>query len=197
MATDSPGTAPAPTRAQLFAGFFWIGVSGFGGVLPHARRMLVENRRWITDREFTELLSLGQTLPGPNIGNMAVVIGARFHGWRGSLLAFLGLLSAPLLIVLLLAQAYAHLAQAPVLTRALTGMAAAASGLILATGGRLALRLDREAWSLVILLGTFLAVFWLRLPLLAILLVLGPVGIGFGWRSVRAERQAGGREPRP
>jgi chromate transporter len=69
-----------PTRKQLFTGFFKTGLSGFGGMLPYARRMLVDDRRWLTDPQFTELLSLGQTLPGANVLNMAVIIGARFHG---------------------------------------------------------------------------------------------------------------------
>src|SRR5664279_5027684 len=97
------GSTITPTRGQLFTGFFKTGLSGFGGVLPHARRMLVDDRRWLTDPQFTELLSLGQTLPGPNVLNMAVVIGARFHGWRGSMIAAFGLMTAPLVIVLSLA----------------------------------------------------------------------------------------------
>ena len=99
-----------PTKTQLFCGFFKAGVSGFGGVMPHARRMLVEDRQWITDRQFTELLSLGQGLPGPNIVNVSIVIGSRFHGWRGSLCAISGLMLAPLVIVLLLANIYDHFA---------------------------------------------------------------------------------------
>jgi chromate transport protein ChrA len=42
---DGPG--PAPTLRRLFAAFFGVGRSGFGGVLPWARRMLVEQRYWL------------------------------------------------------------------------------------------------------------------------------------------------------
>ncbi len=180
-----------PTRAELFLGFFKIGLSGFGGVLPHARRLLVDDRRWLTDRQFTELLGLGQTLPGPNVLNMAVVIGARCHGWRGSVAAGLGLMAAPLVIVLTLANLYGRFGHSARLAQVLAGVAAAAAGLVLATGSRLATKLDRDAGSLLMAVAAFLAVFWLRLPLLGMLAVLGPLSIGLSWQSLRRERLAG------
>src|SRR5262245_13561492 len=91
-----------PSLAELFIGFMVVAVSAFGGVLPFARRMVVEQRRWLTGREFTNLLALGQFLPGPNIVNVSVCIGQRFHGWRGSVVAVLGMLAAPTAVVLVL-----------------------------------------------------------------------------------------------
>jgi chromate transporter len=176
-----------PTKTQLFSGFFKAGVSGFGGVMPHARRMLVEDRQWITDRQFTELLSLGQGLPGPNIVNVSIVIGSRFHGWRGSLCAFSGLMLAPLVIVLLLANIYDHFASSTVLNHALTGVAAGAAGLILATSAKLAMKMDRNAWSATILFMAFLAVVWLHMPLLLVLFVLAPISVACGWFGVKKE----------
>jgi chromate transporter len=85
--TDSPPPAAAPSvgTAELFFGFLRVGLSGFGGVMPFARRMLVEERRWLDEREFVELLSLSQFLPGPNIVNMSIVIGNRLCGPLGSM----------------------------------------------------------------------------------------------------------------
>ena len=68
---------------ELFIAFSQLALSGFGGVLPWAHRALVERRGWLTQREFVETLALGQLLPGPNIGNMAVMIGYRFAGYAG------------------------------------------------------------------------------------------------------------------
>lgn len=178
-----------PTRQQLFTGFFKTGLSGFGGVLPHARRMLVDDRRWLTDAQFTELLSLGQTLPGANVLNMSVVIGARFHGWRGSLIAAFGLMAAPLVIVLSLASLYGHFAHSLRLAQVLAAVAAAAAGLVLAMGGRLAAKMARDGGSILILVAAFLAVFWLRLPLLIILVVLAPISIALAWHALRQERK--------
>lgn len=184
-----------PTQSALFLGFFKIGLSGFGGVMPHARRLLVDDRCWLTDRQFTELLGLGQVLPGPNVLNLAVVLGARWHGWRGSLLAGVGLMAAPLVIVLTLASLYGHFAHSARLAQVLAGVAAAAAGLVLATGGRLATKMARDVGSMGVLVATFLAVFWLRLPLLGILAVLGPVSIAFSWLNLRREQPAQQGEP--
>lgn len=140
------------------------------------------NRRWLTDRQFTEVLSLGQGLPGPNILNMTVVIGSRFHGWRGSLCAISGLMLAPLVIVSLLANLNEHFADSPILNHALTGVAAAAAGLILATSVKLAVKMDRNIWSAAIMLLAFV---WLHLPLLAVVCVLAQISITFGWFSLK------------
>ena len=72
------GPSVAVSRTDLFVGFLKVGLSGFGGVLPFARRMLVEQRRWLTEREFIEVLSLSQFLPGPNIVNVSIIVGSRF-----------------------------------------------------------------------------------------------------------------------
>jgi chromate transporter len=69
---------------ELFRVFTWAGLQGFGGVLPVSQRVLVEQRRWLTQAEFVELMSIGQVLPGPNIINMALIFGDRYFGWRGA-----------------------------------------------------------------------------------------------------------------
>src|SRR5262249_20314811 len=103
MTDPSESAAPASVGAgELFLGFLKVGLSGFGGVLPFARRMLVEERALLTEREFTELLSLSQFLPGPNVVNLSIIVGNRFHGPLGSLAALFGLMLMPFLIVIAL-----------------------------------------------------------------------------------------------
>ncbi len=77
-------TRPDPSLYDLFAGFFVVGVFGFGGVLPWARRLIVEQRRWLTQAEFNEMLGLCQFLPGGNIMNVTVALGSRFRGVPGA-----------------------------------------------------------------------------------------------------------------
>ena len=98
----SSETAPTPDLKALFLGFSSVGLSGFGGVLPFARRMLVEERRWMSAEEFNAQLGLCQFLPGPNVVNLAVVVGKRCAGLSGAIVAPLGLLAGPIVIVLLL-----------------------------------------------------------------------------------------------
>src|SRR6516164_4831110 len=106
--------------------------------MPFARRMIVEEQRWLTELEFLDVLSLSQFLPGPNIVNVSIIIGRRFRGVTGSLAACTGLLLMPLAIVLTLATLYAQVAQIEAVRGALGGVSASASGLILATALKLA-----------------------------------------------------------
>src|SRR5262245_53757391 len=101
-------TSAAPGIIDLFRGFLILGLTGFGGVLPLARHMVVDQRRWMTGAEFTELLSLCQFLPGGNIINLSVAIGLRFRGIRGAIAALVGLIAAPIVVVLVLGVIYAR-----------------------------------------------------------------------------------------
>jgi chromate transporter len=178
-----------PRRRDLFAGFFSVGLSGFGGVLPLAHSMLVQRRRWLSEADFAEQLGLCQVLPGPNIVNMAVSVGGRFHGVAGALLAVSGLLLAPMAIVLLLAALYGRYRQLPLVEHVMHGLAAAAAGLLLAMALRLLPRMERGAWSALVALGTFAAIAWRHLPLLWVLLAALPLALWLAWIT----REEGGK----
>jgi chromate transporter len=176
----------APTKRGLFLGFLMVGLQGFGGVLPFARRMLVEQHRWLTEREFTEVLSLSQFLPGPNIVNVSIIIGNRFRGPLGSIAATLGLMLMPFVIVLVLAALYARFADLAPVRGATNGVSAAATGLIIATGLQMARPLKGIPWHIVTCALTFIAIALLRLPLLWVLAVLAPISIAIArWMMPR------------
>ncbi|WP_434629914.1 chromate transporter [Chromobacterium sp. CV08] len=178
-----------PSRRELFAGFFSIGVSGFGGVLPQAHSMLVQRRRWLSEADFAEQLGLCQVLPGPNIVNMAVSVGARFHGPSGALTAVAGLLLAPMAIVLLLASLYGRYRQLPLVEHVMHGLSAAAAGLLLAMALRLLSRMERRAWSAAVVAATFAAIAVWRLPLPTVLLASVPLALVLAWLTRKgAER---------
>lgn len=176
----SPAALPAERRvgkAALFLGFLHIGLLGFGGVLPWARWLMVEQRAWLTASEFTDLLALCQFLPGGNIVNMAVALGARFQGAGGSIAAVSGLMLGPTAIVIALGGVYARFGDLPVVQHAFVGLAAAASGLILTMAARIAAPLRRRPIGLGVAAIAFLAIAVLRLPLLPTMLVLAPVSV--------------------
>ncbi|HEY3799291.1 MAG TPA: chromate transporter [Caulobacteraceae bacterium] len=179
-----------PTTWELFVAFFIVAISGFGGTLPFARRMLVDRRQWLTPEDFTETLSLCQTLPGPNIVNMSIVIGSRMRGWRGSIAGFLGLVGAPVIIVTTLGALYSLWGNLPQVRAALVGLGAAASGLVIATAARMAepLLRNRPRAAAPFMLTGFAAVALLRLPLPYVLLTLAPISIGLSWWLRSRER---------
>jgi chromate transporter len=176
------GDAPRPTLGELYRGFLHAGARGFGGVLPWARRMLVEERRWLTAAEFTDLFSLCNVLPGPNTINMSIVIGARFHGVRGALTALAGILTLPLVVVLTLAGLYDRFGHLAGIEALLHGVGAAAGGLVLATGVKMAEDLPRTVRGLGFLAVTFVAIGLLRWPLVPVLLSLAPLSVLIAWR---------------
>lgn len=172
---------------DLFLLFFGMGLVGFGGVLPWARRGLVEKRAWMTPDEFSEALALAQFLPGPNIVNLSIVVGQRFKGPAGSAAAVLGLLGAPVVVVLTLAEFYLAYAQEPALQGALAGVTAAAAGLLVAMAAKMAQPLFRAGAGLRLVIAalTFAAVGIAGFPLLAVLLVVGSLSIALAWWKVR------------
>lgn len=163
---------PAPGLGDLFWGFTRVALSGFGGVLPFVRRMLVEERRWLSANEFNTLLGLCQFLPGPNVINLAVCVGARYHGLRGALVAVAGMVGAPFLVILALAFAYGTWGHLPAVQDMLRGIAAVGAGLLFATAIKMG-REIREKWVYLPFSAAILfAVAVLRWPLPPLMLAL-------------------------
>jgi chromate transporter len=172
----------APGLGAIFAGFLGVGLIGFGGVLPLARCMIVEQRKWLTAAEFTDLLALCQFLPGGNIINLSVAIGLRFRGVPGAVTALVALLAAPTTVAIALAVIYGRYQDDPVIRGLFTRLAAAAAGLVLAVAAKIA----RPLWGKPLAIGVagivFVMVAVLRLPLLPTMLVMAPVSVFVAWR---------------
>ncbi len=178
---------PASPRA-MFIAFTRLALQGFGGVIPVAQRELVEHQRWLTREEFLELLSVGQVLPGPNIVNMAIIMGDRCFGWRGALAAASGILLAPLVLVLVLAILVQQAQGLPAIDDALRGMGVVASGLILSTAWKLGGGLHKNALGTPLAVAfvalTFVAVAVLRWPLAVVVLCLGAAATALAWMKL-------------
>jgi chromate transporter len=181
--SESPERGPGP--GALFLAFLGIALMGFGGVLPWARWMVVEKRGWMTPVEFNEALSLCQFLPGGNIVNFGVVLGSKYCGVLGSIAAVSGMLLGPFFIVIGLASLYVEFSQVPGIAGMLTGVSAAASGLVVALTMKMALAMREEIVPLLFAVAGFVAVGLLRMPLLATVLVMAPITIVYAWRRVQ------------
>ncbi|HQT77846.1 MAG: chromate transporter [Acidocella sp. 20-63-7] len=177
-----PETRSGPSVFDLFAGFLMVGVCGFGGVLPWARRMIVEQRKWLTPAEFTDMLGLCQFLPGGNIMNVTIALGARFQGVAGAIAALFGLMAAPVAIVIALGVLYDRYADAPPVLRAFVALAAAAAGYLLASAWKIAAPLRRRPWAVAIAGCTVLVIAVMRLPLLFALPALAVTSTLLLWR---------------
>lgn len=190
MTTDAAPLERPHSPAQLFVAFTLLALQGFGGVLAVAQRVLCEQRRWLTREQFVEILAIGQLLPGPNVCNVALMVGDRFFGWRGAFAALAGMMAVPLAIVLALAALYAHYAALPAVAGALRGMGAVAAGLIIGTALKLAPALKSNALGLPACIAfaaaAFVLVALVRAPLAWVLLALGAIAWAFAARRLRA-----------
>ena len=177
--------APPRTLRELFTGFLSIGARSFGGVMPWAHRVIVEERRWMTPQDFTETIGLCQFLPGPNVGNASIVLGKRWFGVAGSLVAFLGLFALPFVWVITLFVFYGDFAAGNPLARAVvTGVGAAGAGMFIGTAIKLGRPIAGNPAALAIIAACFLCVAVGRVSLIVVL----PVALGISLLLARRGR---------
>ena len=182
-ATPKEAAKPTATRWELFIAFSRISLSSFGGAIFWARRELVERRRWVAEREFVDIFTLGQLLPGPNVLNLTVIVGHRFAGWTGAMAAVAGFLGWPCLVVIGMGMLYQRYGALPHVQHALAGMSSVAAGLLLATVIKLATVLPRHWRPWLFGLVAFAGVGIMRWPLFWVIGALAPGAIFFSWRE--------------
>lgn len=171
------------TSLELFISFSKIGLSGFGGVLPWARRTLVERDKVLTSEEFSAILGICQIVPGPNIVNLAVCVGSRFGGARGAIAAVLGLTLGPIAIVLLLATLYERYSYLDSVQGVLRGISAVGVGLIASTGLKMLRDEFRYPAMLLVVLLTILSATYFHLGLGWVVLIASPLAIFLAWKK--------------
>jgi chromate transporter len=185
-AVERKRAEPVPLGA-LFIAFLQVSLCGFGGGLVWARRIVVENRRWISEQEFADIVSLCQFMPGPNIVGIAVCVGARTRGAIGTIAAISGFLIIPWGVGLSLGVLYLKYAHLTVLRNILGGVAATAAGLLIATGIRLLMPHRSRPAALLFAAFAFGLMAFTKLPLLVILFSLVPLSIAVaGIENARA-----------
>jgi len=178
-------TAP-PTLRDLFLSFLKIGLMGFGGVAAVARHVIVVERAWLDDAEYGRLIGLCQALPGANTINAAVMLGDRYRGPAGAVACVVGIMAAPLAILVMAATAYDRVAGDPLARLALTGAAVSAAGLVLGTAAKLLVRAKPSPAAWACAAAALIAVAALRVPLPWTLACLAPLSlIGAAWSTRR------------
>ncbi len=183
------------SKTELFTTFASIALQGFGGVLTIIQREMVDKRRWLSQKDFTEDWAVSQILPGGNVVNLCIILGNRYFGWRGALAALAGILIPPLIIVLLLATLYNQYVHLPQVAGAVRGMGAAAAGLIGAVSLKMIPGLKQNEMgagiSAALIAMTFIAVGVLRWPLVYVVIGLGVPAFAYAvWIIRQRDAQA-------
>lgn len=192
-AMSEPAALNQPrSKTDLFLSFTWLALQGFGGVLAVVQRVLVEEKRWLTREQFVEDWAVAQIMPGPNVVNLSLMIGGRYFGLAGALAGLAGMLTAPLIVVLLLAIAFGGVSDSAWAQGALRGMGAVSAGLIAAVGFKLIGALKSNPMGMPVCMGlavlSFVGVGVMRWPLAWVLLGTGLMG--FGWAYVQLAKLA-------
>ena len=167
------------TVFSIFKEFLIMGATSFGGVVPYLREGLVTKNHWVDDKEFVELLSISQSLPGLNATNMAILLGDRLKGWMGAIAGILGICLPGALLMLAVGMFYRIHGDHSYVTYMLKGVAAAAAGLLLATVIQLGKKSLSDRFDLVFVLVTVLAVNRLHLGVPKTLVIVGLLAIFF------------------
>ena len=175
----APSTAARASIAQIFLEFLIIGSTSFGGVVPYLRSSLVTKRGWINDKEFVEMLSISQSLPGLNTTNMAVLVGEKLQGVTGAIAGLLGMCLPGGVLMFAVGIFYRLHGDHPWSTAALKGVAAAAVGLILVTVVNLSKKALSHNFDFVFMAATVLAVNRLHWSVPKALIIIGILAILF------------------
>ena len=178
-----------PGVSELFWAFSKMSMQAFGGVLPLAERLIVTERNWLMRKEFVEMLAVSQAMPGPNIINLAIMLGDKFQGWRGGFSAMMGCLTFPMILVSLLTLAFQAVADSPITKGALLGMGAVSIGLVIAMGIRLAGSQGHYRVGWIAIAGTIVAVGFGGLSLPQTILVFGVPAILIRFFQLRSQEK--------
>jgi len=97
-----------PTYFELFLSFFWIGLTGFGGLAmtAHIRKHIVDTRKWMDGSTFDSGLALCQLIPGAIVMQLSAYIGLKLKGVRGAIVSFIGFGLPAFLIMFILSVLY-------------------------------------------------------------------------------------------
>jgi chromate transporter len=167
---------PVRLRA-LFLAFLTVSLLGFGGGIAWARRITVDQRCWLSEPDFADIVSLCQFMPGPNVVGIAVCTGAKLRGGVGAIAALCGFILVPWSVGLALGVIFLEHIHLPILRNILVGVSAVAAGLLIGAGLSLLAPHRHRPVAVVFAILAFSLMAFTKLPLLAVLFGLVPLSI--------------------
>ena len=162
---------------ELCIGFLLVGLLGFGGLSASGYYVIVDRNRWLNRQDYVELFGICSVLPGGNVLNASVVLGDRYQGPLGSVLALSSLMLAPLAILMMISVLYDQFSYLPDVKAAAAGGASAVAGMTIGAAAKMAHGLHRGWISAIAALATFAAIAIFRLPLAAVILIVAPLAV--------------------
>lgn len=169
---------PRPPLGQLLWLFAYVGGTSFGGGLTaYLRRVVVDQKEWLTNEDFVHGLSMAQLIPGVNALNLSVWLGWRLRGLVGAILSPIAMLLPPGLMVLGMGLVYFQKGNLPAADAVLKGIGAAAVGLTAALAVQVKAKTRRPYVSFLLIAATFYVVAIMKMHIFTAIGILTPISI--------------------
>lgn len=178
---------------ELFWEFFKLGLFTIGGgmvMLPLIQNIVVEKKGWMSEEEAVDCMAVGQSLPGVIAINMATYIGRQKKGFLGALCATAGVVLPSFLIIILVVELLNSLGDNEYLAGALTGIKAAATGLIGYSAYKVGKKILTSPFAWALAIGAFAAIVCLGIS--AVGVILAGIVIGLFSTGLRRKKPDGG-----
>lgn len=142
------------------------------------KKKFVEDYKWVDEKEMLNLTAIAQSSPGAMAVNAAILIGYRLAGLLGALLTMLGTILPPLIILSIISIAYSTFIENAVIRLVLKGMQVGVAAVVLDVSITMILNLikDKKLFPIIIMIGAFVAAFFLHVNAAIIILVCGIIG---------------------
>jgi len=168
---------------DLFVVFFYVAIFTVGGgiaMVPLLQRVLVEKKRYLIEKEFTEIFSLAQILPGSLMINMATFTGYRLAGFPGALFSCIAITIPPLTIITVIAMVYANFIEFPLIRKLMLGILAGVVGEVVGITVKMFKKTRFTPFKVLILLLSFVLMFLLRVNPILVVLIGAVLGLLLG-----------------
>ena len=186
-----------PSMPELAWLFIFIGLTSFGGgISAYIRRLVVTQKRWLTDEEFLPGLGLVQLLPGANVAGLAVYIGNHLKGPLGSAVALFCLFVPPFVTTCALGFLYFHAGHTADASAVLMGVTAAACGLMASMVFEAGGKSIKGAFDIILIVLTFALVRFAHLHVPIVILIVAPLALWWH-RPRRSEENPPKDSPAP
>ncbi len=165
---------------QLFFTFFKIGLFTFGGgfaMIPLMHRFVVEEKHWLTEQEFFDIIAIAQSTPGPIAVNSATYVGYKTKGIKGALIATLGVIIPSFIIIIIISLFFMRYKDNQTVEYVFSGIRIGVSVLILNAAIRLYSRLDKSPIRYFMILLGFVVILFNFFSVIYLILIAGAIGI--------------------
>ena len=167
---------------KLFLSTLYLSAFTFGGgyvIVTLMKSKFVDEYKWITEKEMLNITAIAQSAPGAIAVNAAVVVGFRLAGFIGVLVAVLGTIIPPFIIISLISLFYEVFRQNQMITLLLAGMEAGVAAVVVAVSVEMALGVvkDKDTILTIMMVVAFVANAVFNVSVIIIILISVLIGI--------------------